>query len=280
MGRKYTIGEVSEITGINKRTLRYYDEKGLIVPFERDEINNYRHYSEQQIVDALMVREMRHRGFSMTEIKNLINSHDLEKVHQVLSDKVRSLEKKISELTDQLKYTQITRDLIDDAIVVCRNNVQPENNQITIDQMPEMTVLFDRRRSGVNANQLFWTRYNDLQMKREEENVTAAGPFSAIFYDHYFNQFFFEEGDFEVYLPILETDRVSNSIRKISPFRRASMTFVGWYADLLATYVELVKQIEQQGFKIAGPAYEEYLVEFSHGVPKDKCVTRVSFPIE
>ena len=84
----------------------------------------------------------------------------------------------------------------------------------------------------------------------------------------------------EVYLPIKEAGKTGPNIRKIEPFQRASVVFVGWYAKLLASYVDLVKQIEKNGYKIVGPAYEEYIVEFSYGVPEEECVTRISFPVE
>ena len=58
---KYTIGEISKITNLNKKTLRFYDEKGILKPLKRDEYNNYRYYSEQEILKALVIREMRLR---------------------------------------------------------------------------------------------------------------------------------------------------------------------------------------------------------------------------
>ncbi|MDL2254408.1 MerR family transcriptional regulator [Ruminococcaceae bacterium OttesenSCG-928-I18] len=278
--RRYTIGDLSDISGISKRTLRLYDEKELLKPSERDDENNYRLYSEQQVVDALMIREMKRRGFSMSEIKSLLQSHDLRELKKELDEKITSLEAEVGKIQEQLAYTRVTKDLITKALYFYDEALEKKSNEIVVDKMPDMTILFDRRHCHVNANHLFWDRYNDLQLLREKEQVTAAGPFSAIFYDHYFNQFFFDEGDLEVYLPIQETNRESPNIRVIQGFERASMIFVGWYSELLATYVELVKQIEKKGYRIAGPSYEEYLVEFSYGVSEENCVTRVSFPVE
>lgn len=275
---KYTIGELAEISGISTKTLRLYDEKGLLKPLERDKENNYRYYSEQQVVDAVMIREMKLRGFSMSEQKSLLQSPDLPNLKRKLESKIRTMEKEIETLNEQLTYTKSTYDLIGSALAVY--NDEDIRQQVRFEPMPEMTVLYIRRKGYVNANQLFWERYNELLKLREELQVTPSGPFSAIFYDHYFNQFFFDNGDLEVYLPIQEVGMKNPNVREINGFQRASIVFVGWYTKLLASYVELVKQIESEGYRIVGPAYEEYLVEFSHGVSESDCVTRISFPIE
>lgn len=274
---KYTIGELAEISGISTKTLRLYDAKGLLEPLERDAHNNYRYYSEQEVVKAVMIREMKHRGFTMSEQISLLKSPDLKKIKRGIKTKIKTIEKKIDTLTDQLNYTKSAYQLIGDALEVY--NDETSTPSFKIDDVPEMNVLFIRKRSHVNANRLFWDRYNELQMLRQELQVTPAGPFSAIFHDHYFNQFFFDEGDLEVFLPIQESDLYHPNVRKIAPAKRASTVYVGWYAKLIASYVELVKFIEREGYRIIGPAYEEYLVEFTYGVCEDDCVTRVSFPI-
>jgi DNA-binding transcriptional MerR regulator/effector-binding domain-containing protein len=277
---KLTIGYLSDISKISKRTLRLYDEKGLLKPSERDENNNYRYYSEQQIVVALMIREMKRRGFTSSEIKNLIKIRDLNEFSKRLDEKVKSLEEKISMIQEQLNYIQTTKSMIQEALVAYSETAKTKSKKMVIDEMPEINILFTRQKSYLNANRLFWDRYNELQLLRETENVTVTGPFSAIFHDHCLHQFFFDEGDLEVYLPIKETNFKSSNTRRYGGFKRASMIHIGWYADALNNYVELVKQIEGHGYKITGPAHEEYIVEFSYAIPKEGYVTRIFFPIE
>lgn len=58
------------------------------------------------------------------------------------------------------------------------------------------------------------------------------------------------------------------------------MVYVGWYENLLDVYVNLVKQIKANKYRIIGSPHEEYLATFSHGVPKERYVTRIFFPVE
>ncbi len=277
---KYTIGELSEMSGISRTTLRLYDAKGLLRPSERDSDNNYRLYSEQQAIEAVMIREMKLRGFSMSELKALMKNHDLGKVKTDLDQKIKSLQAETEKIREQIYYLTATNNLLSSALEFYDGTTSKEPMEMVVDYMPETTVLFHRRISNISADHLQWERYNELLVLRNKEQLTQNGPVCAIFYDHYFNQFFFEKGDMAMYVPIKETDRTGEHIRKIGEFLRASMIFVGWYTGLLGTYVELVKQIEKNHYKIVGPAHEEYLADFSYGVPNEKCVTRVFFPIE
>jgi len=278
---KYTIGELSKISNLNKKTLRFYDEKGLLVPSERDEENNYRYYSEQQILEALMIREMKYRGFTLKEMKNIFQSHDLSSCRVNLENKIADMEQEIKLMQEQLDYTHKTCNRIIDAISILQQSKERDNKDtFQIMTIPETTVLFTRYRSKVNAKELFWDRYAEIHNLRDEEKATACGPFTAIFHDHYFNQFFFEEGDLEIILPITNGDLTKPYVKKFESFLMASKVFVGKYADLLPTYVELVKLIEDYSYEITGPAIEQYLVEFSYGISEDECVTRVGFPVQ
>ena len=67
-----TLGEVAEILGINKTTLRHYNREGLI-EFERDAENNYRYYHKNQINNFRIILNFRKVGFSIEEIKEIYN---------------------------------------------------------------------------------------------------------------------------------------------------------------------------------------------------------------
>jgi DNA-binding transcriptional MerR regulator len=41
---EYSVNDLSRLSGLSARTLRYYDEIGLLEP-QRNELNNYRVYS-------------------------------------------------------------------------------------------------------------------------------------------------------------------------------------------------------------------------------------------
>lgn len=71
-----TIEQVARRTGLTKRTLRYYEEFGLLSPTDRTE-GNYRRYSEDDIRRLEHIKELRELlGFSLLEIRELLAGED------------------------------------------------------------------------------------------------------------------------------------------------------------------------------------------------------------
>ena len=69
----YTIEQVATRTGLTKRTLRYYEEVGLLPPTGRTE-GNYRRYNESDVQRLARIKELRDLlGFSLSDIRDLLH---------------------------------------------------------------------------------------------------------------------------------------------------------------------------------------------------------------
>jgi DNA-binding transcriptional MerR regulator len=72
------IGEVAERTGVTQRTLRFYEEKGLLNPPTRME-GGFRLYSEEDVERVAKIRQLQQLlGFSLAEIKELVDADELK----------------------------------------------------------------------------------------------------------------------------------------------------------------------------------------------------------
>src|ERR1700730_4922105 len=72
----YSIEQVAAQTGLTKRTLRYYEEVGLLPPTGRTE-GNYRRYSEEDIQRLEAIKRLRDLlGFSLADIREIIEAED------------------------------------------------------------------------------------------------------------------------------------------------------------------------------------------------------------
>ena len=69
----YTINELAKLAGISTRTLRYYDELGLLSP-ERICTNGYRVYSRKEVGRLQQILFYRELGVSLNEISKIISS--------------------------------------------------------------------------------------------------------------------------------------------------------------------------------------------------------------
>ena len=74
---RYQIGEVADRTGVTQRTLRFYEEKGLLRPPERMD-GGFRLYSEEDVERIEYIRRLQqYLGFTLAEIKEMVEAEDL-----------------------------------------------------------------------------------------------------------------------------------------------------------------------------------------------------------
>ena len=72
----YSIEQAATRTGMTKRTLRYYEEVGLLPPTDRTE-GNYRRYTAEDLQLLERIKELRDLlGFSLTEIRSLLDAEN------------------------------------------------------------------------------------------------------------------------------------------------------------------------------------------------------------
>ena len=80
----YKIGEFSKLTGLSIRTLRYYNDIGILVPEEVDIFTNYRYYGDKNLEDARLIGELKEELYKrMEDVENEIKKLDeiRSKVH-------------------------------------------------------------------------------------------------------------------------------------------------------------------------------------------------------
>ena len=69
------IGQLAEKTGLSLRTIRHYDEVGLLKPSGRTE-GGFRLYSNEDLSRLLLIRRMKPLGFSLGEMTDLLDIID------------------------------------------------------------------------------------------------------------------------------------------------------------------------------------------------------------
>ena len=67
------IGEVAERTGLSYRTLRHYDEVGLLSPSARSD-GGFRLYTEDDVEKLLVIRRMKPLGYSLDEMLTVMRT--------------------------------------------------------------------------------------------------------------------------------------------------------------------------------------------------------------
>jgi DNA-binding transcriptional MerR regulator len=78
-GAMRTIGEVAELAGVSVRTLRHYDDLGLLAPSARSD-SGYRLYEHRDLARLQEILVWRQLGFSLAEIQRILDSRGYDRV--------------------------------------------------------------------------------------------------------------------------------------------------------------------------------------------------------
>ena len=107
----YTIKVIADLAGVTTRTLRYYDQLGLLIPAEIGE-NGYRYYDHDSLLRLQQVLYFRELEVPLKEIKHLLNHPDfqlsssLENHRAALRDQVQRLNKLLATLEKTISSLQ------------------------------------------------------------------------------------------------------------------------------------------------------------------------------
>lgn len=103
------IGEVSERVGLSLRSVRFYEESGLLTPAARTE-GGFRLYTESQVDRLLLIKRMKPLGFSVEQMRELLSAYDrlrdesLGKKHrQAARDEVKAFAELATERCEELR---------------------------------------------------------------------------------------------------------------------------------------------------------------------------------
>ncbi|MEU3662500.1 MerR family transcriptional regulator [Streptomyces sp. NPDC032940] len=109
------IGEVAARTELSLRTIRHYEETGLVVPSARSQ-GGFRLYTESDVQRLMVIRRMKPLGFTLDQMRDLLDATDrLDSAEstdgaqrEALLERVRSYEQHASRKIDELRI-QLTR---------------------------------------------------------------------------------------------------------------------------------------------------------------------------
>jgi len=96
----YSIQALAQLAGVSPRTLRYYDQIGLL-PASRNPDNSYREYSASAVDRLQLIRYFQAFGFSLTEIQSLLEQSATDQT-AALTQQRAELATKRDHLTDLL----------------------------------------------------------------------------------------------------------------------------------------------------------------------------------
>lgn len=116
------IGEAATASGLPAKTIRYYEDIGLVVA-ERSE-NGYRAYDETHVHKLRFLKRSRSLGFSVDECRQLLALY--EDTHRTSASVRQVAEAKLEEIDQKIEDLKGLRDTLASLIHACHGDDRPD----------------------------------------------------------------------------------------------------------------------------------------------------------
>lgn len=116
------IGEVSARAGLPAKTIRYYEDIGLVTPMRSE--NGYRAFRETDLHKLAFLGRARTLGFSIEDCRTLLALY--EDKDRASSDVKRIAQQHLTEIEEKLTKLQSMRDTLAELVHCCAGDNRPD----------------------------------------------------------------------------------------------------------------------------------------------------------
>jgi DNA-binding transcriptional MerR regulator len=270
-----SIGEFSKICGVSTKTLRYYDEIGLIHPEEINSENGYRYYSIRQLKTLLFINRLKSYHFSLEEIKEILQLEEdqlEERLYSALHIKRKGIQEKLTALEYSLQ--QMSADILklEQGIPLMS---YLDDIEVQLVETKPMNILYMRQMmSSVDYAQGYGNYFSMLYEKIATQQLTLLGMPMTIYHSPEYNPV---GNDTEFAIPIGEAIQEA---RALSGGLCAKSVLKGSYSELTSVYAKLREWVENEGYQLVKSPYEVYVTDPSGATVNEDYVTEVYFPVK
>ena len=274
----YSIGQISELCNVSTEQLRHYDRRGILSPGERGASNGYRYYTEEQVDDLMLIKELKRAGLPLKEISALVRDKNLKAIKDVLEDNIVEIRKQLRE--KQKEYDQLVDVFarLSDAILFLN---QPIENGFRIVDIEKRPIIFSRSMCSYDIEFPLSAKYAELLTMIEQEKVKPASGLYLLYHNHFGKQFLGENefGDLEVFAFVDSLVKNNPRYRMFGGFKAACATHIGHYRHTKKLYEDLVEWSINNGYRISGVSFQELVVNRTITSYEESYITKIYLPL-
>ena len=243
MACQYRIGEFADLSGVSTKTLRFYDEVGLLRPASIDPRTRYRYYLPRQLEELGSIIALKDIGLSLAEVRNLIRkAGSNEDRRQMLADLKKSVEDSIHTANNSLHW-----------INAALKELEAAERPIPVIVKRRPAVLIASVRSRMQS-------YSEVRNLQEQLlnalPVQSIGDLRGVLWHSCLSSGTIE-GEMFVALKERLPARSFYEVKHLPPATLAC-AYTGEEDDC-DTYKAIVRWMEVRGYLLAGPKRELYL---------------------
>lgn len=266
----FSIGEMSKLHNTPVKTLRYYDEIGLLKPVKVNEANKYRYYSIEQFEQLHTIHYLKFLGLSLKEIRQHLEVRDVTAFLELL--------KKQKELTESaIHRLETIRDQFSKRI----DEVERFTNMDTIEQpflisLParaivrwqgsihfeyEWELALQKLVGQIKGRPALFIGKVGLTVARENLSARAFNEYNSVF-------IFLEEATAAL-----------EHVHFLPAGDYACIPYRGNHSSSAPHYTKLLQFISGSGYQIAGDSIERTVINQYITTDNEKYITEIQIPV-
>jgi DNA-binding transcriptional MerR regulator len=286
------IGDFSRLARVTIKTLRYYDELGLLKPAKIDSYTGYRYYSADQLPRLHRIIALKDMGLSLEEIARLLRddvsiSHILDLLHAKQEAEKQRLE-------DELERLKWVEDWVSE---VERENKLPAYEMI-IKKIPPVQVVSTRTMIPNTFNiKPVWRKASSVITEMADHiiksNAQIVGPPIGMFHGETSGV---EEYDWELAFPVSQNvpsrgefqykelpgyDQMVTTIHRggINSGAPANIALAKWFETSDYQIIGTRREIYLIDLRFVGPDRNIYFNDTNSNSPPDEGIVEIQIPV-
>lgn len=244
----YSIGEFSRITGLSVKTLRFYHEKGILVPPCIDEETGYRYYDARTADKAHVVARLREMEFSLSQIKEILACAEDE------ADILEFLEAQKAAIAERIRHYRNVADSLQQIISSEREaKMAIRGSSFEVEEKDLEPVLI----AGVRMKGKYSDCGKGFAKIGKALGRHICGKPLNLYYDGEYRE---EDADLEACMPIRKRVEAEGiSVRELPGGHCVSLLHRGPWDELGRSYAKILDYVRQKGYEALLPSREVYL---------------------
>lgn len=269
---KLKIGEFSKMMQVTVKTLRYYEQKGLLLPYEVDEWTGYRYYSIYQMQRLNIIRGLQQQGFTLEEIKELLEDGEqmpsIDQLTQKIEETEHQLQLLIKRRSQLLKWLDSHKQI-------------KTMEKVNIQSLPEIIVA-SHREIIPNYASLGALCVNKIGPEMQRLGCKCPPPGYCFTIEHN-KEYRSTDLDIEYCEQVEEMGKDSNIIQfKHLPTVEKALCIkhIGGYERFHESFAEAFRYMEEKGYKPVGHTRICYIDGIWNKDNPEQWLSIIQIPIE
>lgn len=279
----FKIGDFSQLGRVSVRTLRHYDELGLLKPAQTDRFTDYRYYAIEQLPTLNRILALKELGLSLDQIAGLLRDDvPVTMLRSMLTTKQTEIEQEIEEGRARLSRVEMRLQQIEQ-----EGKLSPY--EVTLKSAEPQTIVSARRVVPTIPDMATYrcALYDEIYGWLMERRVRAGEPELAIYHNQ---EFFDREIDMEAGVVVdaallrgvAQPDNGRITVSTLpSVETMASVLHSGSFYEVGQAITALFAWVGTHGYATCGPYREIHLFGRENDlVSVDEVVVEMQVPVE